>query len=281
MTGEMARYEYALVRYVHDLASEEFANVGLVLYAADQGKFHVRMSERIGRMSEFFGDVRPVSLRSQLRQFQRAVLTLDDELLHASLLEVRPESLEPVISGLIGSPVYSCFRASPIRFGITDDAAARVDMLYEEFIGRYERLETRPRRDEGLMSRDIDRRLVGSKLVDRLQFAYSLASDTYSHEFHAGWRNGKPQVLEPISFDYSTPARIVDKANLWSGRLLDLSRENDFGFTGVVAPPAEKSYLGVYERALNVLSKAPSVRDLIEEKDADKAIAAIALDLAS
>jgi hypothetical protein len=281
VTDELTRYEYVLVRYVHDLASEEFVNIGIILFSREQGKFFVRMNERIGRVSEFFGDVRTAGLRSQVRQIQRAIVTLDEDLVHASLLEAPPASLQPIVAALVGESAYSCFRASDLRYGVTADPADRCDALFEEFIGRYERSEERLRRDEAQISREIDHRLARVPFKEKIDYAVRLESDTYAHEFHAGWQNGKRQVLEPVSFDYAAQGRIVDKASLWSGRLAELSRVNEFGFTALAAPPSEPTFGRAYERAVSILRRAPSVRAVIEEKDADWVLSEISRDIAS
>jgi hypothetical protein len=61
---------------------------------------------------------------------------------------------------------------------------------------------------------------------------------------------------------------IVDKAVDWSGRLLNLSHGPEFRFTGLVAPPTDPALLNAFNQAMAILRDAPTVRDIVLERDA-------------
>ncbi|MBM3924513.1 MAG: hypothetical protein FJ320_00760 [SAR202 cluster bacterium] len=95
----------------------------------------------------------------------------------------------------------------------------------------------------------------------------TIKSDAYQYEFKLGWQNGKQQVLEPISLDYKKGGDIVDKANTWAGRLLELSRKSEFEMTAVITSPTPRSNLRDHNRAKQLLSRAPQVRMVVESEE--------------
>ncbi len=60
-------YSYAILRYVHDTATSEFANVGVAVYCADERFFDVSCRSTIGRISEMFPGIDAGAFRSLMR----------------------------------------------------------------------------------------------------------------------------------------------------------------------------------------------------------------------
>ena len=131
------------------------------------------------------------------------------------------------------------------------------------------------------MRRDVANRLIRSSVSHSIKWAYSITAPNYYYEFQAGWMNGKPQVLEPISFDLAVGKNIIEKANNWTGRLLNLSRGNDFAFTAVVAPPSEATLGRAFQKAIAMLNGAPCVREIVVEDHAERVLQLIQSDLAT
>jgi hypothetical protein len=265
----MRPYQFALLRYQHDLDAGEFANVGVVLYDAAERRLLVRVSERYKRLSDFFGDFNGSSYRSMLRHVERALLAADERLRQPDAFGSNATSLAEILAGVMPTE-DSCLLASPVMSGVIDSPDGRLLELYEEFVARYEPREEGGRRHDDDVRHDVRRRLVRSPLHNSLKWAYDIQSANYHYEFEAGWQNGKPQVLEPISFDMAQPRSILDKANLWTGRLANLNRGADFAFSAVVAPPTEPRLANAFDQAMAMLRSAPTVREIVTEDHLDR-----------
>jgi hypothetical protein len=50
-----ARYSFAVLRYVHDPATEEFANVGIALYSKERRYLNAICTNNYGRIAKMFG----------------------------------------------------------------------------------------------------------------------------------------------------------------------------------------------------------------------------------
>ena len=116
-------------------------------------------------------------------------------------------------------------------------------------------------------------------ITNKVTFDYPIQGPNYSYSFHAAWRNGKAQVLEPISLDLVNATHIVDKAAAWSGKLYNLARGADFSFTGVIAPPSDPTLGRAFDRAMAILRQAPNVRSVVLERQSETLLETIRHDV--
>ena len=128
-------YEYQLLRYRHDLATGEFVNVGLVYFDPQTRFLRVRMTERYGRLSDFFGNVSGTFLLRGLRKleadFKKMTQRLGDELDFASFRSVEQLTvavLPPDDNTLFFSPAFKGWH-------LNHDTS--FEELYERLIARY------------------------------------------------------------------------------------------------------------------------------------------------
>jgi hypothetical protein len=91
--------------------------------------------------------------------------------------------------------------------------------------------------------------------------------------------NGVPQVIEPISLDYTDATMVLEKANTWSGRLFNLAKGEDFRMTGVIVPPADPALAESALKATRILRGAPKMRRVLSLRELNDFIPEIERDL--
>lgn len=273
----MIAYTFTLLRYVHDVGAGEFANVGVVAWS-DRAGLHFRVSDRYGRLSKFFADFDGLSYRRVIKHVEDRLRARQSDLAQGDLLGEQPSDLMALVYSIV-PPDDSALQWSPLMGGITDDLARRVDELFDELVLRHEAKLGRERRDEQSMRRSIDKALAEAGLLNRVRRDVEVAGEDYEYSFYAGWSNGTLQVLEPISLDFINPADMVEKANMWSGRLYNLARTTDFQCTAVIARPTEDASLRRLDRALAILRHARSVRAVVPEDEIHSVVEEIQRDL--
>ncbi len=273
----MTPYTFSLLRYVHDVGAGEFANVGIVAWANHAG-LHFRVSDRYGRLSQFFADFDGLSYRRVVKHVEDRLHARKSDLRQGDLLRDGPPDLLELIHSIVPRD-DSALQWSPVMGGVTDNLAQRVDELFDELVLRHESKLGRERRDEQSIQRTVDQVLSEAGLLGRLRRDVEVVGQDYEYSFYTGWSNGKLQVLEPISLDFVNPADMVEKANTWSGRLYNLARRSDFGFTAIVARPTEDASLRRLDRAMAILRHAPSVRAVVPEEEVQSVVEAIQRDL--
>ena len=287
----MIAYQYSILRYRRSKSAGELVNIGLLMTVPDQGDVFHFVTPRYGRLSKFFGDFEGTGYRrmvDDLRSRLKETLSSDEAVprqLHLKESYVTRHLSSPELQllkdELISDP-ESCFQWSEIMSGVHPRPSERFEQLCEEFILQHEPgREKRERRDEKVIQREVKTFLSRVDYRDRLDFGKRLQGrHDVEHEFLVGWKNGKVQVLDALSFDYLDKQGIERKANQWCGLLTNLAADgHDFQFTGVVAPPPKKELYGAYDNACALVDDMEQTRSLVEEDDLNELDREIARDL--
>jgi len=267
----MAAYQYTLIKYVHNDASGECVNVGLAFLAPEGRLLRVKFNQRYGRISQFFlnafdGDHYRNMVRALTDHFDRVADSLKAQGSFLEAFRDLPNELTKIMETALPED-STTFRCGPVHGGVTSDIDGRFDRLFAEFVTRHEKPTARPLRQESQMWSEFEQ-LVRQRNLDESLRPQTLSSDIYQYEFHGSYQNGKPNVIEPISFDLLGGSSIVEKANQWAGRLVALKLGRDFAFHAILAPPTNVSLRPYFDRALRLLSTQKDVvKHLIVEKE--------------
>jgi len=270
--GSTLDYEYALVQFRPVVSSEERVNIGLAIYAPATGQFAWRVSEHYGRLTSLFPDLQGGGYRRMVRHLIAAFQSVAGSAgaaAHAQLLEPS-KSLNDILNRVL-PPTVSNFGCTPLRWGFTADIAERADQLFDEYVLSLEENKPRERVDDRALWEAVRKRPSIQKLEPKLQGDVTLSTPRFEYTFAVGWHNGHRQVAQPISLDYIYPAQMVDEANKWTGRLVELRRENNFEMTAIItdAPSDGASARKKYDQAIQILRLADGVRKVIPESEAD------------
>lgn len=278
----MTSYQFVVLRYVHSAATQEFANIGLVMWLPNEKRVLWKITDHYSRLSAFFRDFNGPGYREvvrlAMRRFMAAASQLEGQSEATKLFTHTPRDLKSFLEPIILHDA-SALQHSQFMSGVTKNADARFESLFREFVEPAH--QSRLRIDETAIMGAVESKLRSAGLLVRMESKVEVMAPDYGYRFRLGWMNGIQQVLEPISFDYKAPAEVVDKANTWTGRLLNLSKGEPFALTGIVAPPPNPDLAGAFEQALRILHDAPRVRRLVTNEEMDSVISDIEADLAS
>jgi hypothetical protein len=272
----MKSYHFAILRYVHNGSTEEFVNIGVVMWIPERSKLIFGVNERFGRLSGFFKDLNGSSYREMVRNLK----SVSDEVATNELFQDTPENPLEIFNKIVREDA-SCFQWSRLMSGISTDPEERFNQLYEEFVTFHESFKSPQRRSESVIWKGVRQALKKRHLESRVQFNVKVEATDFDYLFKMGWNNGTRQVLEPISLAYRYPAEIVHKANTWSGRLFNLSKDNDFGCTIVLAPPGEHVNMTIFNQGFAILKGASSIRKIITEDEVNDYMSEIEKDLST
>jgi hypothetical protein len=260
---------------MHDVSTEEFANIGVVMWLPEERRILTEISDRYSRLSNFFEDFNGPHYRN-------IVKALRSRMEHLTETQDLPTSLERICR-LVLPDDPSSFQWSSTMGGAAEDPDGRLIELFTEIVDRHFGRVERNRRGELDISRTVWSRLrttLSREIREgRLIRDVPIQGRHFDHTFKWAWQNGTQQFLEPISFDYSQGSEVEDKAYAWSARLADLRREMDFRMTGVVAPPREPRLVEKYQEALSILQESPTVRAIIPEQSFEEFVPQIQSDL--
>jgi hypothetical protein len=260
-------FTYTVLRYVHDIATGEFVNVGVALYAPEARYISALCSPRYGRLSKMFLEVDGDHLRSVMRyiqaRFEEQTAKLNSEL----PLGGRPNSIMAFARSIL-PPDDSSLQWSDANGGVTENPAATLDQLYTRMVERYESRAELPSRLDEEVWKVFRKELESKQVLSRMQPKRIVAKD-YDYEFEHAWRNGTWNVYQAVSLDLVDAERILDKANRWLGRAMNLREsQEDFRLWMLVGEPRHEKLRPAFAKALNILHKMPVKNDVVREGEA-------------
>lgn len=213
-------YEYQLLRYRHDVASGEFVNVGLIYFDAQTRCLRTRMTERYGRLSDFFGNVSGIFLLQSLKTLQNRFKTirkqLDNELdfkQFQSVAALTASVLPADDNTLFFSEVYS---------GWHFDHDKAFNATFDRLIGQYTQESSEPRHDDHFVWKKLYKHYFDAQNLTNQFKTHDVKTQSDIIAFEHAAKNGSWHCLQPISFDLKKGSDIKEKIYRWSGIVAEL-----------------------------------------------------------
>jgi Protein of unknown function (DUF3037) len=270
-------FQYSILRYMHDIATSEFLNIGLVLYSPQASYFKAELLLRYQRVSDTFPGLDGEFFRSYVGRLQTL---LDQQTIRSSssqiaLLTEPQRKLGDILREILPTD-DSSIQFSPVMPGLTDNLDQIYAHLYDRLVERYAgRAQTISRDDEEVWN-GYRRRLQEAQVLQYLG-SHAIKTRYETFAFEHTWKNGAWNVLQPISLDLAHAQTIRTKARQWVGALAILNGVPDLGHLYMLLghPQREDSELQkAYKNARALLREYAADRniEIVEEDEADKFI---------
>ena len=261
-------YSFSVLRYIHDIVTGEFINVGVVLYASKARFLSAICTPRYGRLSKMFSNVNGDHFRQVSRYIQarleeeggRLVSELPFDKLPVSVMEFTARAL-PIDD--------SSLQFSPEGYGLTENPQETIEQIYTRYIEKYyEKAERLSRSDEDvwkIYKKPLEERRILANLTP-----HQIIGNNYDYEFKYCWKNEKWHIHEPVSFDLIEPVYITDKANSWLGRIISLHDGGEpFKLNILLGSPKNEQLKSAFVRAQNIMHRMPCEHEFIREDEAE------------
>ena len=260
-------YTYTVLRYVHDVGTGEFANVGVVLTSPGARFVDAILRPTHGRLSKMFPGMNGDHFRQVVKhlqaRFDELATRVSEEM---DLGEIPANALELAHSVIAADD--SSFQWSPMGSGLAADLSATLEAVYQRMVECYsDKLKAESRSDE-MVWRSFKKGFEEKKVLSRLHpKTIAVAYDEVS--FDHAWKNHQWHCLETVSFDLMQPQSIKDKAYSWLGRMTNIrDAQEKFRLYYLVGEPHHESSRHAFEQALNVLHKTPVPHEIVREHEA-------------
>lgn len=258
-------YTYTVLRYVHDITTGEFVNVGVALYAPDARYASALCRPTYGRLTKVFPGANGEHFKLLMRHVQTQFERLGEEIATQLPLNQVDSVLE--LAKTIVPSDDSSLQWSPMGGGRTANPSQTLDHLFERMVMRYDERPTKERRTDEDVWRQFKRTLESRQLSGYFQ-AKNIAVQDDEVEFKHAWKNGIWHCLEPVSFDLSASDSIKDKAHRWLGQIASVQNAPDkFRLYLLVGQPQEESLRPAFSKAISILNKIPVEKEIVLEHD--------------
>jgi hypothetical protein len=266
-------YSYTVLRYVHDVTTSEFVNVGIVLHVPSECRLLVRTRHTIGRIKVVFPDLNRQAFVEAMASVERGIKRVAKDIATCGMLPCDGDAATYARRALPAD--YSSLQWSPLGTGLTDNADKTFERLYERFVTRYDEHSARRRSDDDVWRpvRDLlEERRIAVPLEKK-----EIAGKTDTISFDRTWKNGVWHAYEPVSLDLADADGIKDKARRWLGHLAAVADgpSDQFKVYFILGKPQVASLLPAYESAKAILSRAPGAPAIFEDDQVDRLVSSI------
>lgn len=266
-------YTYTILRYVHDPRAGEALNVGVVLHVAAERKLLARVRSTFGRVKAAFPDLDGEAFKQALREVERGIERVAREIEKGGLLAAAGDAAAFARRGMPEDD--SALQWSPVGSGLTADAQATLERLYDRFVQRHDDRVRRRRDDEDIwrpVRERLDARGVSVPFEEKT-FAGEVDAITFRH----AWKNGQWHAYEGVSLDLASQDSIMEKARRWVGHLTTVKDglAEPLKLHLIIGAPQEQGLGEAYRKALTMMRKAPLGPEVVEEDAIDDLVSRI------
>ncbi|MCW0379449.1 hypothetical protein NB697_002295 [Xanthomonas sacchari] len=262
-------YSAIVLRYVHDLVSGEFVNVGLLLFCRERKFVRFAVLPRTKRVLQFFPGSEARTIKRALGAAQVSARGLSGLFGNISA-DVEADRALVEASYRIVPLDDSALQWSPVTVGLTSDPQETFERLFDRLVLRYEEDQPKAKRTDEQVWRSFSK-VLEKRNVSSLIREHEVEAKLETIKFKHALKNGKWHLLEPVSFDLATPESVTDKAKKLLGEMTLLrDRQQDFRLYFLVGKPSSLEVMEAYDRALRILGEVPIESTVYLESEAEK-----------
>ncbi|MET3614762.1 hypothetical protein ABID16_003099 [Rhizobium aquaticum] len=261
--SERQPYSFVVLRYVHDVVTGEFVNVGLILHAPAYGVLNWRTRKTIGRIKSIFPDLDRDAFVSAMNSVERGMKIAAKDVQREALFQQK--SIVSTYARSVVPDDESSLQWSAVSSGLTNDPEKTFERLYERFVGRYD-VNIKAKKSDEDVWRPV-RNLLAERNLDISLEKKVVSGKTDSIEFKHAWKNGSWHAYEPLSLDLADAEGIKDKVRRWRGHLAAVADDakEPLKLRFLVGAPENPQLIPAYRNALAILRGSPFQPEIFEE----------------
>lgn len=267
-------YTYTVLRYVHDAATGESLNIGVVLHAPSLRYLGARFQSHAGRLKEAFPGLDTTVHRSLMRALQAAFDASAVRYAEELPFSGRPDILETRLHEVL-RPDDSSLRWSAPGGGLCADPATELEWIYRRLVLAHDKKSARKGRSDDAVWGQYRIPLQRAKVLPHLKpRAVFSEVEQVEVEFPNAWKNGCWHYLLPFSLDLVKTDSIRDKAHKFIGEIAGLGGaiRGDHIYL-MLGEPEGDAARNTMERSLNLihasLNEKNLAHDFVREREAD------------
>jgi len=219
----MIKYQYQIIRYIHDRVTGEFVNVGLIMFEPTSKYLECRVINKYNRISHFFSEVNGSFLVATLKQFQNKVSEISKSM-DEFIANRDFKDLSSVTDSLLHKD-DSALITTEVKYGIDVQINAAFEDLYHRIVEQYiddVEIHTDQQAWQKFYKNYFDLAGITSKL-----HKHTVKTEKDSFDFDKAWKNGVWNCYQSVAFDLKKIDAIKNKVYKWSGILKELETSNE------------------------------------------------------
>ena len=240
-------------------------NVALAVFSKDAMFLKFKNKTSTGRISALFPDFKARQFKQLIDLVKDRFQVIEKEFNSGLNLWARTESLNELLLETLPKD-DSALVWSAVSNGVSSDMEIAFDKIYSRYITQFDHRSSSNGKSDEDVWRAFKRDLEQRNLLHYFE-RKKISSRDDEIEFSLAWKNGVWHCIEPISFDLSAQEKIRDKAHKYLGQLTSVSDSSErFKLYIVAAKPRDPSLVTAFERAMSILEKIPTDKQIFTEE---------------
>ncbi|MEA5427330.1 DUF3037 domain-containing protein [Arcicella lustrica] len=219
----MKKYQYQILRYVHDQFTGEFVNLGVVVYSPDELFLKASVSQRYGRITAMFPNANGKFIAKIAKNFESSIKEVSSQL--TSLF--RPSENLSIITKSILPQDDSALILTEVRHAIDIEIDTAISDLFHDLVEKYlDKTSEHTLSDEDVWRKKYKSYFDKYRITNRLT-SHEVSTKNDSFLFDKSWKNEIWHCYQPISFNLHSSDAIKNKVYRWSGILREMDTSNE------------------------------------------------------
>ena len=259
-------YRYAVLRFIPDTLTQEFVNIGVVVFSYTASYFKASLNNRYGRISNLFHGIDGNHYRRVIHSIEHSIEKIQQSWQQGKLFTTVPEDFSELLNQVL-PPDDSSLSFMITGGGIAEELDQELAELYSRLVTKYETKADDERRNDAQVWRIFEHEFQKYEILTKLN-PVRITTSTFEYEFRHAWKNERWHPVEAVSLDLVHPASIASKATKWIGNAISLKDSGDLGTLYLLlGKPQDSDLIDSYRKAvLNLRSHTPNVRIIEEDK---------------
>lgn len=220
----MIKYQYQIIKYVHDQFTGEFVNAGVVIYSPESRFLKSKVINRCSRINSLFPNANGRFVLRLLRNLESEIFSVANQLTEL----FKPSTdLNSITSDILPND-NSALQLSEVKLALDIDLDIALNDLYKDLVEKYILVQTNPNTltDDDVWKKRYKDYFDKYKISERLiKHEVSTTNDVFS--FDKAWKNNIWHCYQPISFELQNQESIKDKVYKWVGRIQEINKANE------------------------------------------------------
>lgn len=215
----MKKYQYQLIRYVHDHFTGEFVNIGIIIYAPEERYLKCKTTNRYMRVKALFPQANGRFVNKILKSIELNIKQKSKEL---SELFHPSEQLDELTKAILPKD-NSSIQLAPVQYALDINMDAALNDLSKQLVDKYMPLLSKNKSltDNDVWQEKYKKYFEELNIADKL-VKHTLQTNNDEFEFEKAWKNNIWHCYQPISFALQEQESIKDKVYRWFGRLKEI-----------------------------------------------------------
>lgn len=220
----MKKYQYQIVRYIHDRVTSEFVNVGVIVYQKETNFFDSKFVSKYSRISKFFNSSTGANLIATLKNFEIQIQRISKQ-----LTEIFQQEFNDIsdITNIILPKDDSALECTITMQGLDVNPESALDGLFDRLVNKYIPETEKEARSDNEVWKTHYKKFFDKYNITKKLVSHEIKTKNDKIEFDKSWKNGSWHCYQALSFDLKRTESIKNKVYKWSGIINELENTNE------------------------------------------------------